>query len=96
MLDIEIEGVRQLKEEQTKADSHINPRLVFVKPPSFEALEARLRGRGTEDEGSVQRRLARARAELMYAETGVHDKIIVNDHLDKAFKDLEDFIFKQS
>lgn len=96
VLDIEMEGVKQLKEEQAKADSQINPRFVFIKPPSFEALEGRLRGRGTEEEGSIQRRLAQASAELAYAETGVHDKIVVNDDLDKAFFELEDFIFKQS
>lgn len=93
LLDIEIEGVKQLKEEQSRAGSQINPRFVFIKPPNFEVLEARLRGRGTEDEGSIQRRLAQARVELDYAETGVHDKIIINNDLEKAFKDLEDFVF---
>ncbi|KAK4148408.1 hypothetical protein C8A00DRAFT_39029 [Chaetomidium leptoderma] len=96
LLDIEMEGVKQLKEEQSKADSQINPRFVFIRPPNFEALEARLRRRGTEDEGSIQRRLAQATTELAYAETGVHDKIIINDDLDKAFQDLEDFILKRS
>lgn len=93
LLDIEMEGVKQLKEEQSKAGSQIHARFVFVKPPSFESLEARLRGRGTEEETSIQRRLARARTELAFAETGVHDKIIVNDHLDRAFQELDDFIF---
>jgi guanylate kinase len=96
LLDIEMEGVKQLKGEQSKADSQINPRFVFVRPPSFEALEERLRGRGTEDEGSIQRRLTQASAELAYAETGVHDKVIINDDLDKAFVELEDFIFTPS
>ena len=99
LLDIEMEGVKQLKaEQQPKADSdsQINPRFVFVRPPSLEALEARLRGRGTEDEGSIQRRLARAAAELAYAETtDVHDKIIVNDDLGRAFRELEVFIFER-
>lgn len=93
---LEMEGVKQLKAEQSKADSQMNPRFVFVKPPSFEALDARLRGRGTEVEGSIQRRLAQAKTELAYAETGVHDIIIINDDLDKAFQDLVDFVFKQS
>ncbi|KAK4098036.1 guanylate kinase [Parathielavia hyrcaniae] len=77
-------------------DSQINPRFVFVKPPNLEALEARLRGRGIEDEGSIQRRLARAKEELAYAETGVHDKIIINHDLDRASQELEDFIFERS
>lgn len=96
LLDIEMEGVKQLKQEQLKADSQINPRFVFIKPPSFAVLEARLRGRGTEDEGSVQRRLAQARAELDYAETGVHDMIIVNHDLEKAYRELKDFVFCKS
>jgi guanylate kinase len=96
LLDIEMEGVKQLKGEQSKADSQINPRFVFVGPPSFEALEARLRGRRTEDEGSIQRRLTQASAELAYAGTGVHDKVIINDDLSKAFLELEDFIFTPS
>lgn len=93
LLDIEMEGVKQLKEAQLKVDSQIQPRFVFIKPPNFTVLEARLRGRGTEDESSIQRRLARARAELEYAETGVHDKIIVNHELESAFQELQDFVF---
>ncbi|KAK3942202.1 P-loop containing nucleoside triphosphate hydrolase protein [Diplogelasinospora grovesii] len=53
LLDIEMEGVKQLKTEQLKADSQINPRFVFIKPPNFTVLEVRLRGRGTEDECSI-------------------------------------------
>ncbi|CAG9988789.1 unnamed protein product [Clonostachys byssicola] len=93
VLDVEMEGVKQLKREQLNAESTMNPRFVFIKPPSFAVLESRLRGRGTEDEASVQNRLKRARAELEYAETGVHDRIIVNEDLDKAFRELEEFIF---
>lgn len=89
LLEIEMEGVKQLR----KAGSAIHPRFVFIKPPSFDVLEARLRARGTDDEASIQRRLARARAELAYAETGVHDMAIVNDNLDKAFRELNRFLF---
>lgn len=93
LLDIEMEGVKQLKKEQLKAGSQINPRFVFIKPPSYEALETRLRSRGTEDERSIQDRLGRARAELDFAETGVHDKVIINQDLDDAFQELEEFVF---
>ncbi|KAI0193535.1 P-loop containing nucleoside triphosphate hydrolase protein [Xylaria flabelliformis] len=89
VLDIEMEGVKQIRK------SSIDARFVFVKPPSFEALEQRLRGRGTEDENSVVKRLNQARKELEYADTpGVHDIIIVNDDLDAAYKELEDFVYK--
>lgn len=90
-----MEGVKQLREEQAKAGSQIDPRFCFIRPPSFEALEDRLRGRGTDDEASIQTRLAQARAELGYAETGVHDKIIVNQNLDEAFQELQSFVFDE-
>ncbi|KAK7948727.1 uncharacterized protein PG986_009613 [Apiospora aurea] len=89
VLDIEMEGVKQIKA------SGIDARYVFIKPPSFEALEQRLRGRGTETEEAVSKRLAQAKVELEYADTpGVHDIIIVNDDLDKAYKELEDYVYK--
>ncbi|KAI0393603.1 guanylate kinase [Xylariaceae sp. FL0594] len=100
LLDIEMEGVKQLKKKE-KEQEHttqnqiiISPRFVFIKRPSLATLEARLRGRATEDEASVQRRLKRARDELAYADTdGVYDKIIVNRDLDDAFREREDFVF---
>lgn len=62
----------------------------------MEELESRLRGRGTEKEESIQKRLAQARNELEYSKTdGAHDLIIVNDDLEVAYKALEAFIFKK-
>ncbi|KAG6027887.1 hypothetical protein E4U41_000815 [Claviceps citrina] len=91
LLDIEMEGVKQIKQ------SSIAARYIFIAPPSLSALEARLRGRGTEDEASVQKRLAQAHQELEFSKTpGVHDKIIVNDDLDAAYKELEDYIYRPS
>lgn len=88
VLDIEMEGVKQIK------NSDLQARFVFVKPPSFEALEQRLRGRATEDEAAITKRLNQAIKELEYADTpGVHDIIIVNDDLDAAYKELEDFVY---
>lgn len=55
LLDIEMEGVKQIKQ------SDIAARFVFVAPPSEEELERRLRGRGTEKEESIQKRLAQAK-----------------------------------
>lgn len=88
VLDIEMEGVKQVKA------SSIDARYVFVKPPSMEELEKRLRGRGTEKEESIQKRLAQAKKELEYAETGAHDVVIVNEDLETAYKELEDFVYK--
>lgn len=89
VLDIEMEGVKQIKASGFPA------RYVFVAPPSLEVLEARLRGRGTESEDSVRQRLEQAGKELEYAKTpGVHDITIVNDDLEAAYKQLEDFVYK--
>jgi guanylate kinase len=63
---------------------------VFIRPPSFEELEARLRGRGDLSEERVQRRLATAREEL--ARAGEFDHVIVNDDLDQAVAELERLI----
>lgn len=90
VLDIDMNGVKNLK-----ADAGIDARYVFIKPSSFEALEARLRGRGTENEDDLQKRLSRARIELEYANMpGVYDKIIVNDDLERAYKELEGFVYR--
>ncbi|PQE17292.1 guanylate kinase protein [Rutstroemia sp. NJR-2017a BVV2] len=95
VLDIEMEGVKQIH-----AVPSFPARYIFISPPSsadkspFEVLEARLRGRGTEKEESIQKRLAQAKLELEYSKTpGVHDVIIVNDDLEVAYQELEDFIF---
>lgn len=89
VLDIEMQGVKQMK-----ANPSIDARYVFIKPPSFETLEARLRSRGTENEEDIQKRLAQAKVELEYADTpGVHDKIIVNDDLEKAYEELDEFVY---
>jgi guanylate kinase len=83
-----LQGVKQIK------DTDLNARYVFIAPPSFEVLEARLRGRGTEEEGSIQKRLLQARNEIAYSKIeGVHDIIIVNDDKDKAYEELEEFVF---
>jgi guanylate kinase len=87
VLDIDQQGVRSVK----KTD--LNPLFVFIKPPSLEILEQRLRDRNTETEESLQKRLSAAKAELEYGETpGVHDIIIVNDDLEVAFNQLEEFL----
>ncbi|PYI35068.1 guanylate kinase [Aspergillus indologenus CBS 114.80] len=87
ILDIEMEGVKQVKR------TDLNARFLFLAPPSVEELERRLRGRNTETEESLKKRLAQARNELEYAkEPGAHDKIVVNDDLEKAYAELRDFI----
>jgi guanylate kinase len=85
------QGVKQVK----KTD--LNARYLFLQPPSIEILEQRLRGRATDKEEAIQQRLAQARNELEYSKTpGVHDKIIVNDDLEKAWKEFHVFCVPES
>lgn len=60
--------------------------LVFIEPPSTEELERRLRGRGTEDESSIELRLANANHEMELA--SLYDVRIVNDDLERATDEL--------
>ncbi|KAK0715573.1 guanylate kinase [Lasiosphaeris hirsuta] len=90
VLDIEMEGVKQIKA------SGFDARYVFIAPPSFEELEKRLRGRGTDKEESILKRLAQAKLELEFSKTpGVHDKIIVNTDLEKAYEELVGFVYAE-
>lgn len=59
---------------------------IFIKPPSFEVLEARLRGRGTEDEEKIQKRLAKAGKEMEYSKW--FDYIVVNENLEVAQQEV--------
>lgn len=89
LLDIDMQGVKSVKK------STIDARYLFLSPPSIESLKERLVGRGTETESSIAKRIAAAAAELEYAETGAHDKIIVNDDLDKAYAEFKEFILAE-
>ena len=70
--------------------SDLNARFVFVAPPSYDELEKRLRGRGTETEEKLQVRLKNARGEMEYMERpGFFDAVIVNSDLDRAYSELK-------
>jgi len=89
VFDIEMEGVKQLKK------SRLNPRICFIQPPDVKTLEERLRGRGTDPEDAIRKRLAQAKNEIEYCKTeGKNDKVVVNDDLDRAFKDLDGWVMK--
>lgn len=80
VLDIEIQGARQVREKMPEAV------LVFVIPPSMEELRRRLVGRGTDSPEAIEGRLLRAREE--YAEADFYDYLIVNDDADEAAADF--------
>ncbi|MCL4136149.1 UNVERIFIED_CONTAM: hypothetical protein GTU68_013990 [Idotea baltica] len=89
ILDIEMEGVKQVK------NTDLNPHFIFVKPPSIESLEERLRARGTETEESLSRRLTVATKEMAFGEEeGNFDLIVTNDDVDRAYEELKQFLIK--
>ena len=80
MLEIDWQGAQQIRQ--------IIPEVqwIFIFPPSFEALEERLRKRGQDDEATIQRRLAAAHLELQHAHEA--DFIVINDDFERALIDL--------
>ena len=87
ILEIDTQGAFQV-EKQIK-DSI----LIFIMPPSFKELEKRLRGRNTEDESSIQKRLNFVKKEI---ENSKYFKYkIVNDKLESALKQLDEIFLKE-
>jgi guanylate kinase len=80
VLEIEVQGARQLRETMPEAIR------VFIAPPSREALRTRLVGRGTDDAEQVAARLRTADAELAAQDEFAH--VVVNDRLDDAVEEL--------
>jgi guanylate kinase len=80
IFDIDVQGAAQLKLSLAEA------LFVFILPPGLDELESRLRGRGQDDEASIQRRLANARSEM--AQARWYDALVVNDDLDQAYDRL--------
>jgi guanylate kinase len=64
-----------------------NALAIFIRPPSFEILESRLRSRATDSEESLQKRLSKVKQELTYEQE--FDQVIVNDKLEDALKHSE-------
>lgn len=80
ILDVDTQGYRAIKQRMTVTG-------IFVKPPSMENLEERLRQRGTESEEKLRRRLEHGRPEMSCA--GEYDHVIVNDDVDRAAQEVE-------
>ena len=81
LLEIELEGARQVRQSFPAAFQ------LFLKPPSLAELERRIRGRGTDSEEAIVRRLERARVEL--AAEAEFDAALINGDLHGALEALE-------
>ena len=86
ILEIDTQGALNVKKIMPDAI------LIFILPPSFEELEARLRGRHTETEEAIQKRLESTKLELENSK--FFDYEIINDNIDKAVSKLEEIMCK--
>jgi len=84
ILEIELQGALNVKAKRPDAVT------VFIAPPSFAELEDRLRGRGTETEETIAKRMATARTECGHVDEFRY--VVVNDDLEKAIDDLKSII----
>jgi guanylate kinase len=80
LIEVDLAGARAVKQAMPEVLT------VFLAPPSWEALESRLTGRGTETPDAMSRRLATARAEL--AAQDDFDTVVVNSQLESACDEL--------
>jgi guanylate kinase len=84
ILEIDWQGAQQIRQMIPEVQ------WIFIFPPSFEALEERLRKRGQDDEATIQRRLAAAHLELQHAHEA--DFIVINDDFERALIDLRHLV----
>ena len=84
LLEIELEGARQIRKTFPEAFQ------IFLAPPNLEELEKRIRGRGTDEEEAIQRRLLRAKQELKAKDE--FDEVVINDDLEKTIIAVENLL----
>jgi guanylate kinase len=84
LLEVEIQGALAVKKEFPDAA------LIFLHPPHFDTLKARLRGRGTDDQQRVRERMALAEWEV--AQASAFDHQVVNDNVEAAAARIADIL----
>lgn len=87
ILDIDTQGAAILRRKYPRGV------FVFVVPPTWEQLEARLRQRRTDDEAEIQRRLRKAREEVKHF--GEYEYVILNDEFERSVRDLTAIILAE-
>lgn len=81
ILEIDTQGALQIMKKYPDAE------YIFILPPSLKDLEARLRGRGTETEEAIQKRLSQVKRELEISKEFTHR--IINDNIETALDELQ-------
>ena len=84
LLEIDVQGGFQVREKFPDA------KLLFIAPPSMEVLEQRLRGRGTDSDEEIAKRLKNAKGELEASKD--YDVVVVNDDLEEATDKLAEVL----
>jgi guanylate kinase len=87
IFDIDVKGGLNIKKLYKE-----NALAIFIKPPSIEVLEARLRNRKTETEEKIQERLAKAHSELNFESE--FDVVVVNDDFEKAKEEVSQIVIR--
>ena len=82
IMDVDVKGALNIKKRYGEEALSI-----FIMPPSVEALELRLRGRATDSEETIARRLAKAEFEMGFSKE--FDTVVVNDDLEKAVEEVD-------
>lgn len=85
LFDLDVQGADNMKNQFGE-----EARAIFIAPPGIEALEQRLKGRGTDSEDVIKLRLENAKSELKRQND--YDYLVINDELDKAYEDLRSIV----
>jgi guanylate kinase len=80
ILEIDWQGARQARKLNSKSTS------LFILPPSIETLEKRLKTRGQDNNGIIERRMKQAVTDLSHAKEA--DYVVINDQFDMALEDI--------
>ena len=90
VLDIDLQGAQQVHKKLPDAD------FILILPPSDEALAERLRGRATENQQELDKRLSLAREEIIAAEaSGLYNYHVVNDDLEQTIRRVVDIVTQE-
>jgi guanylate kinase len=87
ILEIEIRGAKQVLKKCPDALS------IYIVPPSIEVLEQRIRERGSEDEETIMKRIAKAKREMK--EIDLYEHVVCNDKLDDAVQEIRNIILEE-
>lgn len=87
LLEIEVKGAMQVMEKYPEAAS------IFLVAPSFEELERRIRGRSTEPEDVILRRISKAEEEMGFK--WHYEYVVVNDTIERAAEEIKEILLKE-